>query len=328
MLEDVYGYDNTPFIESLKRRGFYVADNSRSNYCRTFLSLSSSLNMQYVTDLGLVLEADATDRKPVIARLQDNRVFRLLRKRGYKIASFASGFGMTEMEHSDRYWSPPWTPGEFQYQLLDTTAVGPLWYGLDTAHRCDAHRRLSLFALANLDRACVPGSPTFVFAHVCLPHPPFVFGPNGELRQRLPSPPASGHDDTAWRRRWRRRYVDQLVFTNRRFQGVIDAILRKADRPTVIILQADHGPRSTVKGEREHVEDRQVPDCVGILNAFYVPGGSAVPWYDDITPVNTFRLLFNHLFATTYPRLPDHSYYSGERHPYKFIDVTDAATKR
>jgi len=228
---------------------------------------------------------------------------------------------MTEMPHSDRYLSPPWTLNEFQHQLLATTAVGPMSGGLGVADRCQAHRRLTLFALEHLGRACVPGHPTFVFAHLCIPHPPFVFGPNGEPRERLVTDVSSPSAWTAWRRRWRRRYADQTVYLNRRLPDVIDAILRQADRPTVVILQADHGPRSTLKGEE--LGDANVADCVGILNAYYVPDPWRVAWYDDITPVNTFRLLFNSLFGTTYSRLPDRSYYSGEHFPYRFIDVTE-----
>jgi len=91
VLRDIYGHDNRPFLRHLRDRGFYVAQRSRSNYCRTFLSLTSSLNMQHVADLGVPVGPELSDRKPVIARLQDNLVFRRLRERGYKIASFATG---------------------------------------------------------------------------------------------------------------------------------------------------------------------------------------------------------------------------------------------
>src|SRR5688572_12591582 len=48
VLQDYYDFDNSPFLNSLSSKGFYVASESRSNYAHTFLSLASSLNMDYV----------------------------------------------------------------------------------------------------------------------------------------------------------------------------------------------------------------------------------------------------------------------------------------
>jgi hypothetical protein len=40
--------------------------------------------------------------------------------------------------------------------------------------------------------------------------------------------------------------------------------------------------------------------------------------------VNSFRLVFNKYFGTTYSMLPDRSYvFRNELEPYNFIDVTD-----
>ena len=317
VLRDTYGHENAPFIEYLASRGFHVANKARSNYCWTWLSLASSLNLRYVTDLGMDLGPEQTDHKPVIARLQDNLVFKLLRERGYKIASFASGFRMTEMKDCDRYLSPPWTLGEFQYQLLDTTVLGALSTGLTMAHRRHAHRQLNLFALENLSRACVPGSPTFVFAHMCMPHPPFVFGPEGQTCEPMPT---NSHD-LAWKRLWRRRYVDQLIYLNHRLRGVIDDILHNADRPTAIILQADHGPRSRFNRDGRGGPD--IRECTSILYACYLCARKKTGLYNTMTPVNGLRIVLNECVGTSFPRLEDRSYYSSLRYPLKFVDVTE-----
>ena len=63
---------------------------------------------------------------------------------------------------------------------------------------------------------------------------------------------------------------------------------------------------------------------MGILNAFYLPGISMDAISPTITPVNTFRLIFNLYFGTDFPLLPDKSYIIKDMdHPYLFIDVTD-----
>ncbi|NIM93570.1 MAG: hypothetical protein GTO18_07650, partial [Anaerolineales bacterium] len=50
-LKEVYDYDNSTFVNALEDRGFYVVDQSRSNYSYTSLSIASSLNMDYVENL-------------------------------------------------------------------------------------------------------------------------------------------------------------------------------------------------------------------------------------------------------------------------------------
>src|SRR3989338_4931855 len=50
-LREVYKYDNTPFLNALRDRGFFVVSKSRSNYPNTTFSLPSMLNMDYVENL-------------------------------------------------------------------------------------------------------------------------------------------------------------------------------------------------------------------------------------------------------------------------------------
>ena len=44
--------------------------------------------------------------------------------------------------------------------------------------------------------------------------------------------------------------------------------------------------------------------------------------YPEITPVNTFRLLFRELFDAELELLPDRTYFSSYRDPLDFEDVT------
>jgi hypothetical protein len=61
-----------------------------------------------------------------------------------------------------------------------------------------------------------------------------------------------------------------------------------------------------------------------ILNALYLPGVDTSDLYPAMTPVNTFRFIFNKYFGAELDLLPDKNYiYEDEDHFYKFIDVTD-----
>src|SRR5207302_4627748 len=57
-------FDNHRFIQELESRGFYVASKARSNYCQTELSLSSSLNMNFVSNLVGPMPKASIDRRP------------------------------------------------------------------------------------------------------------------------------------------------------------------------------------------------------------------------------------------------------------------------
>ena len=49
---------------------------------------------------------------------------------------------------------------------------------------------------------------------------------------------------------------------------------------------------------------------MSILNAYYVNDQAKKDLYETITPVNSFRIIFNNYFGTKYPLLEDKSYHS------------------
>jgi hypothetical protein len=60
------------------------------------------------------------------------------------------------------------------------------------------------------------------------------------------------------------------------------------------------------------------------LNAYYFPGVQNDVLYNRLTPVNTFRIVFNLYFGAGYDLLPDKSYaFVDDKHLYNFFDVTE-----
>ena len=170
--------------------------------------------------------------------------------------------------------------------------------------------------------------PRYVFAHFVFPEPPLLFGRNGEL--------PAGHfaDDPA--RQWADKsgYVDQVVYANRKVLAAIDRILAGSPTPPIIVLQSDHGSASSAwrwmysdegppASGREPGLDLFLRERMGILNAYRLPPPAAAALYPTITPVNSFRVIFNACFGERYPLLADRSLFSRYAHPYWFIDVTD-----
>jgi len=319
VLEELYAYDNSPFLLALERRGFYVASQSCANYMQTQLSLASSLNMSYLDDL-VTQHGDRRSPPSPSALLRSSSVIRLLKGVGYTFVSFATGFTQTEFRGADYYESPLFALTEVENLLMTNT----LWAQLtDSKFQYDLHRGRISYTLDELPRIVRLPGPKFVFAHIVAPHPPFVFDSAG--RPVTHDVPFSIHDGIVLaahglQKEYVTGYTGQVGFLNTRILGVIDEILSKPGQEPVIVLQGDHGPRPGLYlGNRNNTDHWE---WFSILNAFYVSEQARSRLYSSISPVNTFRMILSEYFRVDYPLLDDLSYFSTFQSPYCFVDVT------
>jgi hypothetical protein len=336
-----YDYDNTEFLDFLASRGFYVAEGAMSNYSRTLLSLASSLNMDYLDGVLQDPGFNADDPDPLHDQLHRGRVLEAFRTMGYSIVGFESGYSPTELTDADSYLSPPASAAgtdrrasaggelnEFEVLFLQTTMVqlAPRLYlwgpqvGLADLIEAeyDDHRERVRFAISGLsDIAAEPGS-QFVFAHIVSPHPPFVFGPNGESLD--PQGVANWHDRRSGR--YLERYIGQMKYLNGLLMDEVDEILQASDGNAIIVLQGDHGPAGLL--EWKNPTPTAVRDRMEILNAYYLPGVGDGALYPSITPVNTFRVIFDEYFGGEYGLLEDVSYFSNELLLSDMVRITPA----
>jgi len=325
VLQDIYHYDNREFMRQLTDRGFLVASKSSANYAQTELGLASALNMNYLDDLLEGIDTNSDDRGPLRTLITRSRVATFLRQHGYKVVAFASGFDPTEMTGADLYMADGAGIGEFQSVLINTTPLARLLGSLSkTDVSYESHRRRILYALEELPEVAKLKSPKFVFVHITAPHPPFVFGQYGEITQpRRAFLPWDGghfmHLRGATRNEYVTGYIRQLAFISQKVSETLERILSISQQSPIIILQSDHGPGSQLDWESR--ERTNLDERLAILNAWHLPEGT-VDLYDGISPVNTFRLLFNHYFDTDFKLLSDQSYFSTWSHPFKFVDVT------
>ncbi|MBN1211188.1 MAG: hypothetical protein JXA92_01300 [candidate division Zixibacteria bacterium] len=322
VLREIFGYDNSEFISFLRDRGFVVMDKGHSNYCQTLLSLSSTLNMNFVKKLG-DFDRNLKDRLPLNEKLWDNEVFRFFKNRGYKTVSFASGSSATEFEKVDFYVSPSWTVNEFRNILMTTTPLPLFLY--DEKSQYAQHRKRLNYILDKLPDIYEVTSPKIVFAHILSPHPPFVFGPDGEELQ--PDRTFYAGDGSHFMDRggtveeYKNGYKGQITYITKRIKKTIEAILDRAgEKQPIIVLQADHGSGSGLSWLGVNKTD--IRERFSILNAVYLPGGDTSVFYDGITPVNTFRIILNQYFDTDYELLADRCFYTTWAHPFNFIEVT------
>lgn len=324
ILKDLYNYDNSEFIGFLQKKGFFVASESRANYCQTILSLSSSLNFSYLDQLIPNQSPSSNNRTPLIKLIRSSKAQAFLRSRGYVTVAFSSGYSGTELKNADVYLDPVNSHSEFHTLLINMTPLSFLIGRSKGSSFLDSHRKRILSTFDMLASLKQSNRPRFIFAHILAPHPPFVFEENGE---RNPVAKYLLFSDGDHLHRSSRKDIDeyidnykkQITFITRKAEETVDAILSSAKEKPIIIIQADHGPGAFLHWESMIATDQK--ERLSILNAYYFPKGCYDDLYEQITPVNSFRVVFNLLFRADFPLLDDRSYYSRWSLPFELHDV-------
>src|SRR5581483_7331690 len=94
VLQNYFHYDNSGFTDFLTEKGFYVTSESASNYPKTFLSLASTLNMEYLDYLSSL--KNSSDQTLVNSLIEDNHVVRFLQGLGYHYYQMGSWWDPTK----------------------------------------------------------------------------------------------------------------------------------------------------------------------------------------------------------------------------------------
>jgi len=323
-LEEIYNFDNSEFIDYLSQKGFYVASQSKANYLGTMHSLASSLNMEYINSLTKIKEFGAKSNSwaPIYALFSNFKVLRFLKVRGYKFRYIGSGHWEKTMRDYLYKNSKRRFPSEFLMTLYGTTMLYPIGAAFDIDKRKMKHIEI-VHSFDDIAEIVELEGPTFVLAHIYVPHWPYVFDRNGNFVTRWEER----------RKSLKEGYIDQLIFTNNKIKMLINKLLSSSEIPPIIIVQADEGPfpqksRVMEKDEENYnwltATDEDFRKKFGILNAFYLPNADKSALYPTITPVNSFRLIFSLYFDINLELLPDKSYaFENFHYPYKFFDVSD-----
>jgi hypothetical protein len=318
-LREVFGYDNRPFTDYLKGKGFYVASESHSNYAFTALSIPSSLNMMLLDDLPARVGRDSRDENPVRELLRSNAVMGFLKAKGYTLINSGSWWGPTSKNgNADINYKTSYLD-EVNLGLLQTTLLSPF---IEEFSENDLRKEI-LAAFARLQKIPLMDEPTFTLAHIICPHPPFVFGPDGG---KIPTLKRIAAKSDA-----RDLYRDQVIFINKKLREAVDTILSRSKTPPIIIIQGDHGAaytRSSMGYTHVVPNAAYLREQMSILNAYYLPGKADAGLYPSITPANSFRVVFNAYFGAGFPMVGDSSFYSSRNFPYDFANVTETVRGR
>ena len=338
--KEYFAYDNMDFLQALRARGFKIYDDAHSNYQVTVHSLSSTLNMRYLDREANLYNGKTKSLIPLHELIENNRVVNTFKLAGYHYVHIGSWWTPT----ADNRLADESLGRGATYTVLDQTfnvseyaqvvikrtmAEVVIRRGIDLkfkghsvlfidlvtehVHARSFHNQLE----AIMKAADIPG-PKFVFVHILMPHPPFVFDAEGNL-----STDSIGTNA--------QRYINQLKYTNQQLLRTIDGIRTRSNTDPAIVIQADEGPfpgegtkkrTSTAGNWHERVAD-DLRIKFGIVRAVHLPDVAETNLPKELASVNLFRYIFNEYLGSNLKLLSDKAYvFPSYDDPYNFAERT------
>ncbi len=280
-----WNYDNSEFVNFLKNRGFYIAEDSHSNYDWTIYSLQSSLNMGYIPDLGITKMAQLWEA------MANNRVSLALQSIGYSYVMISNRPWTVFRKYAqvDSYSLIPFiatTP--FIEFLVQATPLNPIL--LLTKYQA----RQLYYAFDHANQIVKTNEPTFAFIYIQCPHMPAIVDKNGNAQLFKKT---SSHD----------AYLEQLIYVQKQTMKLISNI--PLDR-SIVVLQSDTGPNAVYIGKNDELlpQDEFQTERMKILNAYSFPDKDYSQLYQTISPVNSFRVIFNQYFNSNMQLFQDRQF--------------------
>jgi hypothetical protein len=328
VLRDEFDYDNTPFLDALRERGFYIAEDSTANYLKTAPAIQAARDLDYLDGPALRKEAkNAADWGPI---------YRALRS-PFEVQEFLDDLGYRFI-YAGTFWNPmgqhPSAEINYVYdkltseflEVLQRATILRAFEDLGPEAPYDWRRNRynqTVYELRSLRRASTLGGPKFIHTQLALNHEPYVFHPDGSFITAEEERELTHVEE----------YVEQLKYTNAQMLEWMDELLDvPPDERPIIMLLGDEGPWTPEyrKDERGYDWTTASPERLkmkfGIINAVYLPDQDPeeAGFYSSISLVNQFRVLFNAEFGLDLPLLPDRNYiWPNQSDIYTYIDVTD-----
>ncbi len=288
-LKQLFHFDNSAFESRLEQRGFYLIKQSRSNYNYTPFSVASTLNMKYL-DLNMAKKAPG-NIDYCYEQIRNSDVIKFLTANGYMFSNY-SIFDFKDRPAINYDNFLPNNTSLITSQTFLSRVLKDISYNISTGKwklkwglKKRTYEHLSNnenVIRAVKDKASEKTNiPRFVYAHLMMPHYPYYFDSQNRplpVQKLLPGQETN-----------KENYIEYLQYCNSRILELVDNIIANSDRSPVIMLLGDHGFREGVKKEEQRYAFMN-------LNAIYLPEKNYNGFYDNISNVNQFRVLFNKEF--------------------------------
>lgn len=296
-----YNFSNEQFLKKLSEERFRIIKNAHSNYSSTVPSMASILNCDYINLFFSENPYSSEGYINSLKEIKNNHVAAVFKDLGYEVKNYSP----FPIDAAGKVFNNRFIPAEISL-LFSSTIFDDLieLMPLFIARRINNDKLLkrlikskvnSNYEIINtvVDEADKKRTqPFFCYAHLMMPHSPFATDSLGNINSEFfkKNPLTQADKNSA--------YLQYLKYTN----GVILDFIRRLKFVTkgkaIIILMSDHGSRDLATGLRGD-------ESFNSLNCIYTPSGDAKEWYDGMSNVNQFRMLFSHLLKTNVPLLKD-----------------------
>ncbi len=277
-----------PFKDFLIEKGFFVAEDSLSSGTSTLHQMSIRLNYTEYPDIP-------DQEAKYFELIADSAALKFAKSKGYTTVVFD--------EVSWPYPTMPTINADILYEIdpSDNSDFGmifddfgvlitdnTMFYALSDLYQLEdfgyrPHRNMILLTVDRLGNMEDVAAPRIIYSHLMIPHRPYLNDKNGELV------------DSEYYRNWD-YYEGYWVYSLGIIKQMVNNILEDADpeNPPIIILQSDHGARL-------HRDDYPFQDRTPILFAMFLPGFDISTIPQNVNPVNTFPIVFNHYLGADIP---------------------------
>lgn len=299
-LEQFFSFSNQDFDSSLESSGFYVVRKSKANYYHTVLSVPATLNMSYLkpdSQVGGILDSALLDL------YKEGKVVNSLQQAGYAFVNNSNLYSALQNPSAD-YNLGCGRNDDFAAELARTSVLRHVWFVSELER--SSKRRATLCTIENIPGNAANKNPRFVFTHLMLPHPPYMFGENGEDVQ---SENLSLNSRTQWSAK--EPFLNQLKYLNKQLLKAVNQILEHSPN-SIIVIQSDHGTFSAATKTTPVRDKRPVVfrERTSTYTAIHLPDYcDKKDLYETMSNVNTFRVIFNSCFGTDYDILEDRTFY-------------------
>jgi len=355
VLTDQLHFDNSDFINYLESNNFTTNPQGHNNYPYTTMSIASTLNASYLSDLATKFSGVSDQTiEPYHDAVRYSSVIRKLKSLGYTYDEVGSWYETTNQAPlADNYYQP-----EGQLTILNQRITlnnfsknylaESVWWQFVTFGLKFGHFQIATYSASSgpsseiykinelKDIAAEPSGAKFVFAHILVPHDPYYFNSDGSLSDN-PSTDNQGKLVT-------QKYTSQIQFMNSQMKNVISEIQKNSGGNAVIILQSDEGPYPLELNDQQFDINQLNGELAGNdmtkwsendllmkygnLDAYSVPKAAKTDLAAGGDPVNIFRLIFNTYFEAKMPYLPlcYWAYSNGRSQPFVYTGINKQIT--
>ncbi len=285
-LKKYWDYDSDELLGFLKDKGFFVANRACGNYDFTPQCMLSTFNMSYIPHYTTASKAKLKTMALYRKGIEENKTMKYFESAGYQLVNL-SPFEVLDQPRKYHVIRIPDASRTWRY-MAEMTLPGRV--ALDLLNPKPYQSNINV--IEELKESCIQQSdqPKFVYAHLLLPHGPYYYNEKGELNKE------------GYRGKEKGLYLAQLQYTETVLRDMVNHILSHSTKPPVIVIQGDHGSR--IKHPSIPVEEH--------YSAFYtvhLPDKDYEMFYDSISSVNTYRILFNKYFDADFEMLEDKTDY-------------------